>query len=141
MAPRSASQFLLFGGEEEVPEGAASAPQTPQPRERSASDPPEEKWEYPPGAFPSDPWQALYSLTVSEFEAAMGSSDAVRLALCRYFKRGLAASFDHGELIDLLCVSNDLLAEAGFRDTEVASILKDVLPAITEREIAATSLV
>lgn len=140
MTSRRSSQFLLFGGEEEVPESVASEPKTPPPRTRSPSDPQEEKWAYPPGAFPPDPWEALYSLIVSEFEEAFGSSDAVRRALCRYFKRGLAASFDHGELVDLLCVSNDLLAEAGFPDAEVARILKDILPAITDREIAATSL-
>ena len=139
MTSRS-SQFLLFGGEEKVPEGVESAPREPPPRTGSPSDAPEEKWEYPPGAFPPDPWEALYSLTVREFEEALGSAGAVRVALCRYFKRGVAASFDHGELVDLLCVSNDLLAEAGFPDAEVARILEDVLPAITDREIAATSL-
>jgi len=78
-------------------------------------------------------------VTVREFEEAAGSPDAVRRTMCRYFKRGLAASFDRGELVDLLCVSNDLLAEAGFPDAEVARILEDVLPAITDRDIA-TSL-
>lgn len=130
MTSRRSSQFLLFGGEEEVPEGVASAP----------SESPAQEWEYPPGAFPPEPWAALHSLTMREFEEALESSDSIHPALCRYFKRGLAASYDHDELIDLLCVSNDLLAEAGFPDAEVARILKDVLPAITGKEIAATSL-
>ncbi len=76
---------------------------------------------------------------MSEFEAALGTSDdAVRRALCRYFKRGAEHSFDHGALIDLLCVSNDLLGEAGFSAAEVDRIIGEVLPAITDREIAST---
>jgi len=130
-SPRSSPvhrQFLLFGGEEEVTSG-------PQVR---SSEPPDE-WRYPHGAFPPDPWDALRLVTVRELEEAR-SSGSVRRALCRYFKRGLSASFHHGELVDLLCVSNDLLAEAGFSPVEGDRVLEEVLPAITQTEVAATSL-
>jgi hypothetical protein len=45
--------------------------------------------------------------------------------LCRYFKRGQLASFDHGELVDLLCVSNDLLGDAGFSPEQADEVLRD----------------
>ena len=97
----------------------------------------EEQFVYPPGAFPPDPWVALKSLTLTDFEEVLGSG-AVRQALCRYFKRGTASGFDRGELIDFLCVSTDLLADAGMTDAEVARILSEVVPAISEREIQST---
>ncbi len=97
-------------------------------------------WVYPADAFPPDPFPGLRARTVRELEAARGSPEAVRRALCRYFKRGLASSFDHGELVDLLCISNDLLAEAGFAEAEVGRILSDVLPTLSDREIASTPL-
>lgn len=100
--------------------------------------PADDEWEYPPNAFPPDPWDALYAVTVKELEQAQHSPSDLRSALCRYFKRGLAASFDHGELVDLFCVSNDLLAEAGFPEPEVARTLEEVLPSITDAEIRST---
>jgi hypothetical protein len=102
--------------------------------------PPPEDFEYPSGAFPDDPLRALTATAVREFEEAAGSDDAIRRALCRYFKRGYAAKYDNGELVDYLCVSNNLLEEAGLDAKEVARILKDILPAISDREIAKTAL-
>ena len=131
MTSRRATQFLLFGGEEEVPESTAPAPET-----RAA----ETAARPSPDAVPPDPFVALSERTVQDFEEALGSDEAVRRALCRYFKRGLAASFDHGELVDLLCVSNELLEEAGFSPAEATRIIAEVLPSITDREIASTPL-
>ena len=136
MAARRPVQAGLFGGDEEVGE---EAPPGAEPQARGTD---EERWLYPPGAFPPDPWDALHSRTVRELGDALdlASPEAVRGALCRYFKRGLASSFDHGELVDLLCVSNDLLGEAGFSSAEVDRVLSDVLPTITDREIRSTPL-
>ncbi len=125
------SQFLLFGGEEEVVEPVESPPSVP----KSSTD----EWEYPPDAFPPDPWDALVSTALREFEAAVGSPAELRRALCRYFKRGQAASFEYEELVDRLFVSNDLLGVAG-SEAEVARIAEEVLPTLTSREIATTSL-
>jgi hypothetical protein len=134
MAARRPTQFGLFGGEEEVEERTPVADGGPV---RADEDP-----VFPPGAFPADPWEALRARTVEELEQAreLASPDAVRRALCRYFKRGLTASWDHGELVDLLCVSNDLLAEAGFPTAEADRVLSEVLPAISAREIQSTPL-
>src|SRR5437867_12820237 len=101
MAPRRPAQFGLFGGEEEVGEGEPSDPENARAPEKPQV---AAEWKYPAAAFPPDPWEALYAQTVDELEDALGAQDEqVRRALCRYFKCGLAASYDHGELCDLLC--------------------------------------
>jgi hypothetical protein len=115
----------------------AEAPEPPEPVVAQKSD---GEWIYPPGAFPPDPAIELTAVTVRELEASRGSPAAIRVALCRYFKRGLAASFDHEELVDLLCASNDLLGEAGYARAEVEKILSEVLPALSDEEIASTKL-
>lgn len=136
MPPVRPTQFGLFGDEEPVGEPDVSPPEK---QRASVSATSSESFDYPPNAFPPDPWDTLAAATLKDLEAAVGAPDAaIRAALCRYFKRGLAAGFDHGELVDLLCVSNELLAEAGFPDSEVDRILSTILSALTDREIAAT---
>ena len=55
----------------------------------------------------------------ARLEEAHGDADAVRGALCRYFKRGYAAGYDNEELIDSAVHLDELLAEAGFSKTEL----------------------
>jgi hypothetical protein len=100
----------------------------------------DEEWDYPAGAFPADPFIALRAQTLKEFEEALGSTEQIRRALCRYFKRGFALSYSNGELVDFLCVSNDLLEEAGWSAADAQRVLDQILASLTDKEIRSVSL-
>lgn len=100
---------------------------------------PDDAWVYPPGAFPPDPWPPFLNESAKEFAASHGDTLAVRTALCRFLKRGLALA-SHGELIDALGVSGgNVLERAGFREDEALEVMR-VLGTLTEKEIDAAPI-
>lgn len=123
---KAPAQFLLFGGEEPAisPSHCVAEPKRP------AGD---ASFEYPADAFPPDPLKAFISQAASEFSDAAGDARALRLALCRWLKRG-AALASHEELIDLLGISSDVLDQAGFSDDEALNVMR-MLGTLSDREI------
>lgn len=77
----------------------------------------------------------LSSQAAEELRAARNDREAQRLALCRFYKRGLAADLTIGELIDFLGVSSpSILDQAGYNDAEAEAVMA-ISDALTEDEV------
>jgi hypothetical protein len=126
------SQFTLFDGEEPVPSPAAARVERPAPSGA------EDGWLYPPGAFPPDPWPPFLAEAAEEFAASQGDAAAVRVALCRFFRRG-AVLASPPELIDALGISAGSVLEcAGLTDDEALEVMR-LMGTLTPHEIDAVS--
>ena len=72
---------------------------------------------------------------VEELRAARNDREAQRLALCRYYKRGLAANLTTEELVDFLAISTpSILDQAGYNDAEAEAVMT-LSDSLTEDEV------
>jgi hypothetical protein len=77
-------------------------------------------------------------LTADDFRQAATTGQEQRAAICRYFRRGAAAGYATGELVDFLGVSSpSILDMAGYPD-EAAACVMETLADITDEEIQST---
>jgi hypothetical protein len=79
-------------------------------------------------------------LAAEDFRQSVATPQEQRAAICRYFRRGAAADYSHGELIDFLGVSSpSVLDMAGYSD-EAALQVMEMHADITDEEIQGTAL-
>jgi hypothetical protein len=75
-----------------------------------------------------------------DFRQSVATEEEQRAAICRYFRRGVAADYSHGELIDFLGVSSpSVLDVAGYAD-KAAQRVMEMLADITDEGIQSTRL-
>lgn len=75
-----------------------------------------------------------------DFRQSAATEHEQRAAICRYFLRGAAADYSHGELIDFLGLSSpSVLDVAGYSD-KAAQHMMEMLADITDEEIQSTRL-
>ncbi len=88
----------------------------------------------PPSEFASR--QALCSLTAQELQRHRQTPSLLRLALSRYFRRGLDLGLSTGELVDLLGVSTpSILTLASFTEAEQDFAMR-IVEQLSDDEIA-----
>jgi hypothetical protein len=79
-------------------------------------------------------------LAAEDFRYSASSEQEQRAAICRYLRRGGAAGYSTGELVDFLGVSSpSVLDLAGYSD-EAALRVMEVLADIEDEEIQSTTL-
>jgi len=79
-------------------------------------------------------------LAAEDFRQATSSEQEQRAAICRYLRRGDAADYSTGELVDFLGVSSpSVLDMAGYSD-EAALRVMEMLADIEDDEIQNTTL-
>jgi len=79
-------------------------------------------------------------LAADDFRQSAASEQGQRAAICRYLRRGAAANYSHGELVDFLGVpwpSKNKMA--GYSD-EAALYVMEMLADITDEDIQSTGL-
>jgi hypothetical protein len=85
--------------------------------------------------------QSVRDYGTDELAKAIGDTQAERLALCRYLKRGLGMGFSTGELVDWFGVSTpSVLDEAGIRNNEDQQRMMDLLGRLSDEEIEAVRI-
>jgi hypothetical protein len=79
-------------------------------------------------------------LTAGEFRQSAASEQEQRAAACRYFRRGVAAGYSHGELVDFLGVSSPSVLDMAGYSGEAALRVMDIVADVTDEEIQTTTL-
>jgi hypothetical protein len=85
-------------------------------------------------------YNAFMRLAADDFRQSAATEQEQRAAICRYFRRGFAAGYTNGELIDYLGISSpSVLDMAGYPD-EAAQRVMDMLADIMDEEIQSAML-
>jgi hypothetical protein len=96
-----------------------------------------------PDLSPADYERSLREFTrlaAEDFRQSAATEQKQRAAICRYLRRGAAADYSHGELVDFLGVSSpSVLDMAGYSD-EAALRVMELLADITDEEIQSMTL-
>jgi hypothetical protein len=79
-------------------------------------------------------------LAADDFRQSAATESEQRAAICRYFRRGAAAEYSYGELVDFLGVSSPSVLDMADYSVKAAQRVMEMLADITDEEIQSTTL-
>jgi hypothetical protein len=79
-------------------------------------------------------------LAADDFRRSAVTEQEQRATICGYFRRGAAAGYSHGELIDFLGVSSPSVLDLADYSDEAAQRVMEMLADITDEELQSTGL-